>query len=244
MEAEAIEKIESLVKEGLGKIVDIDGRKYSTSSLSLIQHDPQPKALEVHGLQGIVDFIEKTFSPEQKKTLIVSVTCPTGVVVYDSLNPETMSRKAYVRAALDPTENSFPFGRFMDNEEFLIGLKSRFKKTKDQETVLAYASKITQGASVMNVDDGVAQSTTINKTLSGALKENAVAPSIVSLQPYRTFREVAQPESEFIFRMKASGDKLPACSLHEADGGAWKLVAIENIAKWLRSKMADVTVIA
>ncbi|PFR65873.1 hypothetical protein COK29_26730, partial [Bacillus cereus] len=60
-------------------------------------------------------------------------------------------------------------------------------------------------------------------------------PNPVSLQPYRTFVEVEQPKSNFIFRMKDG----PRCSIHEADGGAWKLQAMNNIEDYLTTALAD-----
>nr|ABP73607.1 hypothetical protein [Bacillus thuringiensis] len=68
-----------------------------------------------------------------------------------------------------------------------------------------------------------------------ATVDEVAVPNPVSLQPYRTFVEVAQPESDFIFRMKDG----PRCSLYEADGGAWKLEAIKNIKEYLNAELAD-----
>jgi hypothetical protein len=54
------------------------------------------------------------------------------------------------------------------------------------------------------------------------------------LSPYRTFRELNQPESAFIFRMRGGGEgKAPQCALFEADGGKWKLDAVQAIKLWL-----------
>ncbi|MEG2294316.1 MAG: hypothetical protein RR936_08180 [Carnobacterium sp.] len=49
------------------------------------------------------------------------------------------------------------------------------------------------------------------------------------MQPYRTFLEVPQPESAFIFRLDDEG----RCALFEADGGLWKNEAILNVRKYL-----------
>lgn len=56
------------------------------------------------------------------------------------------------------------------------------------------------------------------------------------LRPYRTFREVEQPASRFVLRLQSGqGDGMPKAALFEADGGAWRLTAIEAIARWLRT---------
>lgn len=36
-----------------------------------------------------------------------------------------------------------------------------------------------------------------------------------------------------------SAGTMPTCALFEADGGKWELAAIENIAKYLRIKIAE-----
>ena len=58
-------------------------------------------------------------------------------------------------------------------------------------------------------------------------------PSPADLQPYRTFLEVPQPESQFIFRINERGN----CALFEADGGLWKYHAMESIKLFLEDAL-------
>ncbi len=70
------------------------------------------------------------------------------------------------------------------------------------------------------------------------------------LAPFRTFSEIAQPESPFVLRMKQRNptpESLIADSaLIEADGGAWRPVAIAAIGAYLRDALAleSVTILA
>jgi len=77
--------------------------------------------------------------------------------------------------------------------------------------------------------------------------EQRAVPNPVTLLPYRTFNEIAQPPGRFVLRMKsgvASGQR-PAVALFEADGGAWQLEAIRRIRDWLRMNVPEeVAVIA
>ena len=57
----------------------------------------------------------------------------------------------------------------------------------------------------------------------------------MELKPFRTFLEVAQPESEFILRVNDKGN----IGLFEADGGVWKLEAKRNIAAYFEKELAD-----
>ena len=57
----------------------------------------------------------------------------------------------------------------------------------------------------------------------------------VNMQPFRTFREVEQPESVFLLRLDGNGN----VGLFEADGGVWKLEATRNISAYFEQKLAD-----
>lgn len=59
------------------------------------------------------------------------------------------------------------------------------------------------------------------------------ARPIVRLAPYRTFREIKQPESEFLLRSRIDDNNVPKLALYEADGGAWKISAIHGIAEYI-----------
>lgn len=63
-----------------------------------------------------------------------------------------------------------------------------------------------------------------------------VVPNPVTLAPYRTFVEVKQPESKFVFRMRKS-EEGPQAALFEADGGAWKIEAMQRVKEFLEDKL-------
>lgn len=87
-------------------------------------------------------------------------------------------------------------------------------------------------------DDGVSQKATVKTGI--ASKGEALVPNPVTLMPYRTFVEVDQPISNFIFRMKEDKySKGIQCALYEADGGAWKIEAMENIKIYLVNELAE-----
>ena len=68
-----------------------------------------------------------------------------------------------------------------------------------------------------------------------ALNEKVAIKPRVSLQPFRTFLEVGQPESEFLLRINEQGN----IGLFEADGGVWKLEAKRNVAAYFERELAD-----
>lgn len=99
--------------------------------------------------------------------------------------------------------------------------------------VLDFAShlKIEKGAEVQ--DNGISQMATVRDGVASLAK--AKTPNPVTLRPYRTFNEVEQPASQFIFRI----NKLANLALFEADGGKWKLEAVESIANYLKNELAS-----
>ena len=64
-------------------------------------------------------------------------------------------------------------------------------------------------------------------------KENAFVPNPVKLIPYRTFLEVQQPQSEFVFRISEGMKGAPMFKLVAADGGLWKNQAMDNVKRYL-----------
>ena len=83
-------------------------------------------------------------------------------------------------------------------------------------------------------DDGVSQAATIK---TGVASVNDVkVPNPVVLAPFRTFPEISQPESKFIFRMQSG----PRAALFEADGGAWRNEAMMKIKACLEEQLKEI----
>lgn len=88
----------------------------------------------------------------------------------------------------------------------------------------------------MNLDDdGISQKVSVS-TFVGT--KDAIAPTDPILCPYRTFVDIEQPESQFVFRSQKL-DLGVGFVLYEADGGAWKTVAMDTIRKYILEYMED-----
>jgi hypothetical protein len=61
--------------------------------------------------------------------------------------------------------------------------------------------------------------------------------------PFRTFRELDQPEGEFLLRLRSGAGDLPMVALYQAEGIAWELTAIESIHSWLADRLPDHTIV-
>lgn len=223
------EALEYLVNLGEKKepIIELDQGTFSRVSLNRVT-EPVASKLTVSTLTGLVDYI-KTNVDHLEGKLLIQVKSPEEVALYSPLNADR-EREKYVSAeAILP--NNVAYERFLDTERFNIMLQSAFVNNKDKEILLKYTGLIQDDAVKTIGDDGVSQQVTVKTGVASV--GQAVVPNPVTLAPFRTFPEVEQPESKFIFRMKEG----PSAALFEADGGAWRNKAILNIKAYLEKEL-------
>jgi len=204
------------------------------------QELPKAEPLRLSTLTGLIDYIKADVEDEISGNIFIQVTSPTRIDMYSTLDIEH-ERERLVE--VDANVPNFPFGRFVEQEEFCINVQSKFINTENRELLLKFAGTVESGTIAQYGDDGVTQKATIKTGI--ASKGTAVLPSPLKLKPYRTFTEVEQPESDFIFRMKDMGGV--SCALFEADGKAWRNVAMYNIKVYLQEQLKDcehITVLA
>jgi hypothetical protein len=219
------EALQYIVGLGKANLFDEHGQIFSDKKLHLIEQ-PTAEAIRVRSISGLVDYLKSDFDNYDR--LMIHVSSPTTVVCFSQLNNDC-NRSEYIKAeAMIP---SFDFDRWYDTENFNIKLQSCFVKNEDRDIMLKVVGNIKEETVSTVGDDGVSQAV-VAKT-GVATVANVKVPNPVVLKPYRTFVEVDQPESEFIFRMQSG----PRCALFEADGGKWKLDAMNNIKNYLQEEL-------
>lgn len=216
------EAIEYLVDLGNTRKEMIDGQVYTTQRMHLVP-EAVATSLQVRSLSGLVEYLQSDFDTEE--TLMIHVQSPTEVVVFDTLNRDSNRNELIKATAMIP---SISFDRWYDAEDFNIKLQSVFVVNADRDVMLKVVGNIKEEAVNTVGDDGVSQSVVAKTGVASV--GNVLVPNPVLLKPYRTFVEVDQPASDFIFRMKSG----PSCALFEADGGAWKVQAMKNIKEYLQ----------
>lgn len=207
---------------------------YSDKRLErLSKHIPMANKIEMGTLTSLVDYIKGNIDTMADR-MIVHVESPEVVYLFSQLN-ENRDREYLVKVTAQVPE--FRYGRFIEHEEFCINVQAKFINDPgtDKNLILKFAGTVEQGSVAEYGDDGVTQKATVRTGI--ASKTDAVVPNPVKLRPYRTFMEVEQPVSEFIFRM-TEGSGI-TCALFEADGGAWKNTAMKNIKEYLEFELAD-----
>lgn len=209
------------------------GREYYDSnrhSLRELQPRQYAPVLNLRTLRSLVDYLKSDNDLINQKRVVVVVESSQKVSVYDQVDFEYGQRNQLV--CVQAAVPRIPFDNWHDQEEFNIMLQSMFIDDTDRSIVLDFAShlKIEKGVEVQ--DNGVSQIATVRDGVASLAQ--AKTPNPVTLRPYRTFNEVEQPASQFIFRINKSAN----LALFEADGGKWQLEAISNIADYLTKELA------
>ncbi len=225
--------LEYIVGMSEPQVLEINGEAYSDKGLHRICHNPKAQAIEMTTLTSLVEYIKAKIDTMDDK-MIVHVSSPEKVLLYSMLDLDRV-REYIVEVNAQVPE--FRYGRYMDHESFLIALQSKFIPNDDRELLLKFTGTVENGTVSQYGDDGVTQKATIKTGI--ASKGEAVVPNPVRLRPFRTFIEVEQPESAFVFRMRQDSDDGVECAVFEADGGAWKNTAMENIKKYLQLELSD-----
>lgn len=195
--------------------------------------EPEPDEIETTTLQSIVDYLTHDVdkdTPFPVKRAVIHIRGPREVVVLSECS-ETGER--WERISANAVTARFSFGTFMDMEQFNIALQSMFAESEERAKVLSITGNVNSEKVQEHADDGVTQNVLVK---AGIARVGQVAvPNPVYLAPYRTFPDIEQPTSPFVLRMRPGqreGD-LPTAALFEADGTAWRLLALQAIRDYL-----------
>ncbi|MGG5373553.1 hypothetical protein [Enterococcus sp. AZ196] len=229
--------IQYLMEQGIkpeDRLIDFDGDRWLVIDNAGQPHEIGPRVytadqtLKINTLSGFVKYIQANLDREDSP-LIVHVKDEATVYLKGLLEVDGSRETLAVAQAIVPR---FDFDYFMNTEEFNIALQSKFVSNEDREILLQVVGNVSEENVKNTGDDGVSQAVTINQGV--ASKADVKVPNPVLLAPYRTFLEVEQPESQFIFRMKDG----PRGAIFEADGGAWRNQAIVNIREYLHDQLS------
>ena len=225
------EALKYLVNLGEEKdpIVMLDQGTFTKASLSRVK-EAKASVLAVSTLTGLVDYIKSDLDKLPEK-LLIQVISPRKVALYSPLNADR-EREQYISAEAILPDNVV-YDRFIGTEQFNIMLQSAFVDVGTKSALLKYTGLIQDEAVKTTGDDGVSQQVTVKTGVASV--GQAIVPNPVELAPYRTFPEVEQPISKFIFRMQEG----PRAALYEADGGAWRNKAILSIKEYLQEELKE-----
>lgn len=232
-----------MIKSAINRILELAephiithcGREYSDKTLYPIGEELRADPIELNTLTSLVDYIRNFNEPLKQCGYLIRVASPSRVEMISALDGD---RKRETLVVVNAELPRIQFGTYIDNEHMLIMVQSMFANdgTSDRDLVLKFAGTVTNGSVKEYGDDGVTQKATIKQGISS--KTEAIVPSPCILRPFRTFPEVEQPASSFIFRMREDKNGDIESALFEADGGAWKNEARRNIHQYLEIQLA------
>jgi len=200
----------------------------------------QPGKLVVSSLDAMITFITENKDGLKEEDLYIQILDCINVVVYLKAGGPENDRTPVVLAN-GKISNEFSFGQWMGQDEFIIGLSTLFADTQELQFFIAGCSNMRIESTDRETDDG---NTTKTVSRRGVVNDADNTPdSVVTLNPFRTFRNLGQPGSAFVFRYKAEGDRVQF-KLIPADGGSWKYAAVKMIEGYLRSALPKMVILA
>lgn len=206
-------------------LIDNDGQAREVKPVDMNAVHP----LHVKTLTSLISYIKRD---EERPTpfFFLHVEDERTVTLWSALDFQGVREHLITANAIVP---NFDYEYFHDAEELIIALQSTFTKTGDRDLLLKVIGNIKEENVRNTGDTGFSQAVTIQTGVASA--DDVKVPNPVTLAPYRTFLEVEQPSSEFIFRMKDG----PRGAIFEADGGAWRNAAIANVRDYLSKELKE-----
>ena len=228
---EFLEKVEEMVQpqtltEGIRTFVD-------KPMHMLVDEIAADTPLHTNSLSSVADYIKSNADFDALASggrKIIHVEDEKTVWLYTEMN-SFKKRSALLLASA--WVSSFPFGQWLSLENFIISVQANFVTDEHRDELLSFVATVKQDTGVEQQDDGVTQKVTTRSGVS--LSRTSKVPNPITLRPFRTFSEVEQPESSFVFRIKAEEGCGVKAALFAADGDAWRHDAILKIRDYFQT---------
>lgn len=231
---EALQYVAGMARENeKAEVINICGKTYANKALTRYDNPDKARSIETSSLSSMADYI-RSCSREfpEGRNMIIHIVDPKHVRLISALDAERERECLFETAAVT---SDFRFGHWYDQERFMIEIQANFERSADLGLIMNVAGNVERKNKQSYSDDGVSQVATM--TVGVAAKADVIVPNPVELIPYRTFQEVVQPASKFVFRI---GDKEePSFMIVEAENGTWKNEAVSNIKEYFADALAE-----
>lgn len=235
---------------------NIEGVMWSDKPIHRIKDVQKFQSVSFTTLTSLVDYLKSGMDVPNVFIghIFVSVVSPTRIEVYSNVDGTNFYERSSI-AVVDAVVPKVKIGEWLEQSAFCILLRScfvdaqngqeEFPTDTDRDALIGVASNIVSGTIAEYQDTGISQKATLKTGIQEA--EDKLLPEKVTLRPYRTFLEVEQPKSEFIFRAQDSRNSGVHLALYEADGGRWKMDAMREVKEYLVEQLKElpnITVLA
>ena len=222
--------VEKLMELAAPTTLEVDGSVYSNKEMVHIQDKkPMPRCIDLTGLDSICKMVRNE-AEHVGLQIFIQVKDYKSVSVFTALDEDEDRLYLYKCNADTPAVTT---DRFMSYEKAVIELRSLYIPNEGTKYLLSLLSNISHESKVTSSDNGVTQN--VEAKAGIALNTMVKIEPRVALQPFRTFIEVEQPESEFLLRINERGE----IGFFPADGGVWKLEATRNVAGYFEENLHD-----
>lgn len=236
------EAIDRIVAMAAPTLVQVHDRTFTNQSLRQITA-PVVEPLVVHSLSSFIEYMNEGLDKVEVDTLplapadavaYIHVESEARVVAFCAARGDDRVREALI-VAETYRKFEFPVRLWLDQETFVTNALVHFIKTSELEDMLKIIGNLRGEQVVTAVDDGFTQKVTAS---SGVTKvEQVEIPNPIGLRPYRTFAEVAQPESQFVLRLRRGDGDLPTMALFPISDQRWREEAVADIKSHLRAEV-------
>lgn len=227
-----VEAIQFILGQAEPTVQEIGGVTYTDKTLYEVKSDAlrYANAVNVSTLAAIVTYIKKNPDGVDVLPAMINILSPNSVeLIYPTDNYG--NRFSAIKAKCN--YNVFPFGEKLDRENFNVALQSRFVDSLNKTTLLQLVGTMETKEGVKVADDGVTQKVVAKTGI--VTVEGVSIPNPLPLAPFRTFPEIEQPESLYVFRIHDG----MRCALYEADGDMWKVQCINTIKQYFENELAQ-----
>lgn len=230
---ELAEKIEELVNGQVEpELETINGVDYIKTAKGYEQlKKPRMDIINVNSLNGLVEMVKVVIKNE--------VLGIPALVVNVDVNDIIVSTSHNIAGEMDQIIKAYPLipdlglDRRQSVEELIIKLSTAFIETENTTKFINSISSLRIVEDVEFNDDGIGQTITAKK--GAQLNQKYTIQPIVKLKPIRSYSEIEQVESKFLFRVDQRGEVI----LYEADGGQWRYDVQKRIVKYLNGSLKE-----
>jgi len=164
--------------------ITVNGLVYTDRDVTAVE-TPKLSEVSLLTLTGLVDLVKAKTDNLDPQSYLLHVGSHLSVSLIQKTT-DAYGRRVALASARCEDGQPFAFGRFLDREEFVIGLQAKFEQTAKLLETLKIASNLESSIVAQSEDDGISQRTTVKQGVT--LKEVVTIKGRVQLKPYRTFR--------------------------------------------------------
>lgn len=242
-----------MIKEAIDRILELSpitaikegGRTWARGTGGKIEEllnseHVNPTALQFQYLPGFVEYCRSNPEGLALDNCLVTVNSHSRVELLTIPNPANCNRR-FCYAVATYQGGRFEFGRWKEQDEFMVGLQTRFVETDNLQKLRQLVGKLKDITEASLADNGLAQQVTLKTGVTTVDQVEIDNP--IALTPWATFNDVPQPEGLFNLRLKKSDKGGPMCCLYEADTDSWRVRAVGLIRDYLRQELPEALVV-